>query len=190
MSREGVEVVRRVYSEGQWLLTSTPEQLDRVFQDYLDEGFEFRLPSDYPEGQLVFRGREGADQLNAMLRETWSEWRFEPDRFIDAGDQVVVFARLLGRGGSSRVPFELETTHVWTLRAGRAISIQACTGASARKPSSGPPGSRSSDVAKERRDRGSLRTSPLRASRICCADCRGRWRSAIRMLSGRPARTG
>ncbi len=123
MSREGVEVVRRVYSEGQ-LLTSTPEQIDRVFQDYLDEGFEFRLPSDYPEGQLVFRGREGADQLNAMLRETWSEWRFEPDRFIDAGDQVVVFARLLGRGGSSRVPFELETTHVWTLRAGRAISIQ------------------------------------------------------------------
>jgi ketosteroid isomerase-like protein len=123
MTREGVELVKRVYSEGQ-LLTSTPEQIDRVFSEYLDEGFEFRLPPDYPEGQLVFRGREGVDQLNAMLSETWSEWRFEPDRFLDAGDQVVVFARLLGRGETSGAPFELETTHVWTLRAGRAISVQ------------------------------------------------------------------
>lgn len=124
MSEENVELVRRVYIEGD-LLQTTSEQIDRLFREYLDEDFEFRLPGDYPEGEPVFRGREGVDQLVAMLGETWSEWQFEPERFLDAGDQVVVFARIVGRGKASGAPFELETTHVWTIRAGRAISVHA-----------------------------------------------------------------
>jgi ketosteroid isomerase-like protein len=124
MSEENVELVRRVYIEGD-LLQTTSEQIDSLFRKHLDEDFEFRLPGDYPEGEPVFRGREGVDQLVAMLGETWSEWQFEPERFLDAGDQVVVFARIVGRGKTSGAPFELETTHVWTIRAGRAISVHA-----------------------------------------------------------------
>jgi ketosteroid isomerase-like protein len=37
---------------------------------------------------------------------------------------LVVFARILAKGGESGVPIELETTHVWTARAGRATSVQ------------------------------------------------------------------
>jgi ribosomal protein L40E len=74
MSEENVELVRRVYIEGD-LLQTTSEQIDRLFREYLDEDFEFRLPGDYPEGEPVFRGREGVDQLVAMLGETWSEWQ-------------------------------------------------------------------------------------------------------------------
>ena len=61
----------------------------------------------------------------AMLRETWGEWNFEPERFLDAGDHVVVFARIEAEGGASGVPIELETTHVWTIRGGRAVSMHA-----------------------------------------------------------------
>jgi ketosteroid isomerase-like protein len=122
MSEENVELTRRLYGVGD-LLKASSEQLDRAFTEDLDENFEFHLPGDYPEGEPVFRGREGLDQLVAMLSETWSEWHIEPERFLDAGDRVVVFARLTGRGGSSGVPFELETTHVWTIRSGRALSI-------------------------------------------------------------------
>lgn len=124
MSEENVELARRVYIEGD-LLQTTSEQIDRLFREQLDEDFEFRLPGDYPEGEPVFRGRGGVDQLVAMLSETWSEWQFEPERFLDAGDQVVVFARIVGRGKASGAPFELETTHVWTIRAGRAMSVHA-----------------------------------------------------------------
>jgi ketosteroid isomerase-like protein len=60
-----------------------------------------------------------------MLSETWREWHFEPERFLDAGDRVVVFARIVGKGGASGLPFELETTHVWTIRSGRATSMHA-----------------------------------------------------------------
>ena len=124
MSAEHIELVKRLYREGD-LLRATPEQFDRLFRESLDENFEFRLPADYPEGQPVFRGRTGVDELRAMLGDTWEEWHFEPERFLDAGDQVVVFARILGRGGASGAPVELETTHVWTIRAGRAMSVHA-----------------------------------------------------------------
>jgi ketosteroid isomerase-like protein len=124
VSAENIELARRVYLEGD-LLQTTSEQIDRLFREHLDEDFEFRLPGDYPEGEPVFRGRAGVDQLVAMLSETWSEWQFEPERFLDAGNQVVVFARIVGRGKASGAPFELETTHVWTIRAGRAMSVHA-----------------------------------------------------------------
>jgi ketosteroid isomerase-like protein len=60
-----------------------------------------------------------------MLADAWDEWRMQPGRFLDAGDRVVVFARLFVEGGASGVPVELETTHVWTVRQGRATSLHA-----------------------------------------------------------------
>jgi ketosteroid isomerase-like protein len=122
MSQENVAIVRRLYMESP-LFEVTDEQIDSMFGEYVDEGFEIHLPPGYPEGQLVFRGREGIDQLRAMLKETWDEWRFEPERYLDAHDRVVVFVRVVGRGAASGAPFEMEVTHVWTIRAGRARSI-------------------------------------------------------------------
>lgn len=137
-STQNVELVKRLYDQGD-LLRATPEQIDRLFREDLDEKFEFRLPADYPEGQPVFRGRKGVDELSAMLGETWAEWHFEPQQFLDADDHVVVFAHIVGRGGSSGAPVELETTHVWTIRAGRATSIHAYRDRSQALKSAGLP---------------------------------------------------
>ncbi len=53
-----------------------------------------------------------------MLRDAWGEWRFEPERFIDAGDRVVVFVRVVAKGSASGVPIELPDAHVVTIRDG------------------------------------------------------------------------
>src|SRR5271169_995736 len=102
ISKQNVEVVRGFFA---WLPslrdvdpTEDRATLDRAFRDYLDEEFETRLPGDYPEGEPVFKGREGLAQYLAMLRDAWSEWRFEPERFIEVGDRVVVFQRVLATG--------------------------------------------------------------------------------------------
>jgi uncharacterized protein len=123
MSQEDVEVVRGFY---EWLPslrdvdpTEDRATLDLAFRDYLDEEFETRLPDDYPEGEPVFRGREGLARYAAMLRDAWSEWRFEPERFIDAGDRVVVFQRVVATGRASGAPIELTSTQVVTVRHGR-----------------------------------------------------------------------
>jgi ketosteroid isomerase-like protein len=123
MSQENVELVESLYELIRLGIHTPPEEVDRLFRDHLDAGFELHLPPDYPEGEPVFRGREGMAQFIAMLQEAWSEWRLEPERFLEAGDRVVVFARLVGKGGASGVPFELETTHVWTIQAGRIPSM-------------------------------------------------------------------
>jgi ketosteroid isomerase-like protein len=124
MSEENVEIVRNLYALGDFL-NPNPAEIDQAFRDYLDEQFELRLPPDYPEGEPIFRGREGLAQVNAMLREVWREWRFEGERFLDAGERVVVFARIVGKGAASGVPFELETTHVWTIHDSRVASLHA-----------------------------------------------------------------
>ena len=61
MSQENVEVVRSLYGlGGDAFLNAGADAADRAFRDHLDEQFEVRLPSDYPEGEPVFRGRAGA----------------------------------------------------------------------------------------------------------------------------------
>jgi ketosteroid isomerase-like protein len=122
-----IELARRYYALLPALGGADPNEdaalFDRVFRDCpLDEEFELRLPGGYPEGEPVFRGREGIAQLLAMLRDAWAEWRFEPERFIDAGDQVVVFVRVVARGSASDVPIELPDAHVLAIRDGRLTS--------------------------------------------------------------------
>jgi ketosteroid isomerase-like protein len=129
MSQENVEIVRRLYAQdGPFALPLSPDDeralLDRLFREFYDERLEVRMPADYPEGEQVHRGREGMTGLIAMLRETWTEFRFEPERFIDAGDRVAVFIRVVAEGGASGVATGRETAHIWLVRDGRLSSIQ------------------------------------------------------------------
>jgi ketosteroid isomerase-like protein len=124
MPQEAVSLVRDLYELLPHLREPGPEAVDRLFRDYADAGFELRLPPDYPEGEQVLRGREGMDAFAAVLRETWNEWRFVPERFLEAHPFVLVFARLVAVGQESGVPIELETNHVWTVRDRRATSMR------------------------------------------------------------------
>jgi ketosteroid isomerase-like protein len=123
MSEENIEVVRRVYALIPQGMETPPHQVDHLFRDYLDRRFELHLP-DYPEGEPVFQGRDGMARFIGMLRETWREWRFEPEEFLDADERLVVSGHILAEGGASGVPIRLETTHVWTVDVGRASSLQ------------------------------------------------------------------
>jgi ketosteroid isomerase-like protein len=128
MSQDWVQLVRRLYAEGPFRLGLGPDAeralLDRLFREYYDEQLEIRMPVEYPEGEQVLRGRDGIARLLAMLEETWTEFRFEPERFIDAGDRVVVCVRVVAEGGASGVATERKTAHVWTVRNGRLSSIR------------------------------------------------------------------
>src|ERR1700730_1759800 len=127
MSQENVELVLRWYAFLPDMGDADADDqavLDEAFRDYLDEEYEVRLPADYPEGEPVFRGRDGLVGFAAMLRDAWSEWRFEPERTIDAGDCVVVFMRVVAKGRESGVPIELTSTQVVTVCEGRMTSTR------------------------------------------------------------------
>jgi ketosteroid isomerase-like protein len=126
--KQNVELVRRAYDVGPVVLPlSAGEEralIERGFRDYYDERLEIRMPSEYPEGEQVLTGRAGLARLFAMLRDTWTEFRFEPERFIDCGDRVVVLVRVVAKGGASGVATGSRTAHVWAVRDGRLTAIE------------------------------------------------------------------
>jgi hypothetical protein len=78
MSQENVELARRWYGSLPDLRDANPDDdqafLGRAFREYLNEDWELRLPAGYPEGEPVFRGREGVTQLVVMLRDAFKHY--------------------------------------------------------------------------------------------------------------------
>jgi ketosteroid isomerase-like protein len=123
VSEENVELVRRWYATLPDL--SDPDvsaALEESFRDYFEEGFVLHLPADYPEEPRVFKSREGLERWLSWLGEAQAEWRFVPERLIDAGDQVIVFVMIVGETRNG-LPVESPSAHVVTIRSGRIASI-------------------------------------------------------------------
>jgi ketosteroid isomerase-like protein len=71
---------------------------------------------------------EGIDAVRRYIESFpnyWADIRIEPQEFIEAGEQVVVIARLIGRGKRSGVEVERLWAYVWTLREQRALRMEA-----------------------------------------------------------------
>jgi ketosteroid isomerase-like protein len=113
MSRENVEIVRRMYEEAK----TRPEAL----YEFLDDEIEWDTSALNMAGTAEGRG---PDTVRSFFR-TWTgafeEWNFEADELMDAGDMVIAHIRQWGRGKTSGVTVQNSFWQVWTLRDGRAI---------------------------------------------------------------------
>ena len=118
MSQENVEVVRRLYE------LFNRRDVGAAFPELAAPDIELRVPPLYPDIPEVFRGRAGVERWIAVIDEVWAEWRFEPERYIEAGSTVVVLTRLIAEGASSGVHLEREVAHVWSLEDRRATGLQ------------------------------------------------------------------
>jgi len=132
MSGENVDLVRQAYEA--W----NRGDLDAAF-GFLDPDVEVSVPPDFPETG-TFHGRAEIrrwveNELVAALEEV----RAEPERFFDAGDQVVVFVRYSGRGKESGLDVRgaIVDGHVWTLRDGKALKLRMYQGTGAALEAAG-----------------------------------------------------
>ena len=94
MSKENVELVRRYYD----LLNS--RDLDGL-SELLARDFELIEPS-LPDGG-AYLGPAGLRRWLERLDEAWSETRWDPQKFIDAGEYVVVPVRFVSRGAQTGI---------------------------------------------------------------------------------------
>jgi ketosteroid isomerase-like protein len=118
MSQENVELVRgmfeRIGSHGE-----NPAALYEVLDDeVIWDGTALDLP-----GFGVGRGHQGVREWWDRWLDTWEQWEYRPERFVDAGDRVVVVVRQRVRGKGSGVQVDQGHAQVWTIRDGRAIRI-------------------------------------------------------------------
>src|SRR6188508_3263613 len=113
MSEENVDVIRALYDG--WLAG--------------DPGYEHMDPEIVMTESKALPGAVEAYGIDAVRRyiesffRYWQRIRFEPLEYIDAGDQVVVTARLVGLGKYSGAAVERTWSYVWTLKSGKALRM-------------------------------------------------------------------
>jgi ketosteroid isomerase-like protein len=109
MSQENVELVRSIYS-----LWSTKESTRHL----IDPDLEYVNPS-YAVESGTRRGRS----ILGKIREVYPDFRVEPERFVDAGEDVVVIG--IARGTSaSGLEAQWSQGYIWTIRDGKAIRFR------------------------------------------------------------------
>jgi ketosteroid isomerase-like protein len=110
MSRENVEIVRAIYEAWSENRSAAP---------FIERDLEYVNP---PEA--VEPGTRIGRKYLAAVQDVYPDFRAEPERFIDAGDDVVVIATIRARGVRSQAATEQRQGYVWTVRDGKAIRFR------------------------------------------------------------------
>lgn len=116
MSEENVEIVRSIYRA--WEKGGSP-----VDSGLLADDIEWVNAKEAIEPG-VRKGSSAFADAAAGVTSTFDDARIEFERFIDAGDQVVVVGTLRGVGHGSGIDIERRQGYLWTLRDGKAVRFQ------------------------------------------------------------------
>jgi ketosteroid isomerase-like protein len=119
-----IELVRDAYRFIEDIQEERRDDFDGAYGELFDERFELLPPPNYPEGAQVFRGRSGLKRWIAVTQEIWDEWSLRAERFLVAGDQVVVLVRVIAQGHLSGVRLDRETAHIWDIADGRVTRCE------------------------------------------------------------------
>ena len=109
MSQQNVELVQSIYAL--WSRQKSARHL-------IDPQLEYVNPS-----YAVESGTSHSRSTLGKIRDVYPDFRVEPERFVDAGEDVAVIG--IARGTSaSGVEAQWRQGYVWTVRDGRAIRFR------------------------------------------------------------------
>lgn len=117
MSRENVQILKAAY-----------EALNRgdiaAALAVLEPDAEWSEHSELPEAD-TYRGVAAIWSFLDDYLESWEEFRQETEEVIDGGEKVAVFLHLTAKGKGSGIQVEARYAHVWTMRDGRGVRVDA-----------------------------------------------------------------
>jgi ketosteroid isomerase-like protein len=120
MSKENVEIVRRVYE------AARRRDSAAVFALY-DAGVVLdntRLQVPGVGADTVYHGHDGLRTFFRDWHEAWQSIDYDFDELIDApGDKVVSLVTRRGRGRESGADVELALALAWTIRDGKVVRV-------------------------------------------------------------------
>jgi ketosteroid isomerase-like protein len=120
MSTENVEIVRRGYEAlNQGDIQTTLALFDpRVEVHLAKEGQQVLGPDFSP----VYSGLDGFMEFLGQLQAAWEKWSWEPEEYIDAGDdRVLVMLRMRAKGRASGLEVDQPMGHLCTMEDGRLV---------------------------------------------------------------------
>jgi ketosteroid isomerase-like protein len=115
MSQENVEVVRSIYE------ASNRRDWDAAFRDQ-ESSVEVTTPPGIFAG--TFRGREECQGFFEEMTGAFEEWSVHVEELVESDDQVAAVVRFRARPKGGGVEMEIRNGHLWTLRDGKAVSMQ------------------------------------------------------------------
>lgn len=115
MNPNNIELIREAYEK------FARRDIAAIF-GLFDDGIEFYQTEQLPWGG-TYHGVEQVRDFFAKLLHSIDS-RVEPREFVEAGDHVVVIARLHGKVQFNTKPFDLRAVHVWTLRDRKAVRFE------------------------------------------------------------------
>jgi ketosteroid isomerase-like protein len=77
-------------------------------------------------GDRTLHGLEGFAVFVEGLEEDFSEFRYQPEKFDEVSpEQLLVTGQIQARGRRSNMPLAAPFGHLWTLRDGKAVKVEA-----------------------------------------------------------------
>jgi uncharacterized protein len=90
----------------------------------LDPNIEWTEPNSFPGGG-TYHGQKGVAQYLTQSRAGWAEGRSKPERFVTAGNRVVVLVHARIRLQGSTDWLDIRLADVYTFRNGKPIQMRA-----------------------------------------------------------------
>ena len=101
-----------------------PREAIRAFLErFSDPEVEWEPPPIAVEQQIA-HGIDGVMEFFESVLEAFEQVRQVPERFIDCGDQVLVFVRSEARGRIAGLEINEEWAHLVTVRDGKVVRLQ------------------------------------------------------------------
>jgi ketosteroid isomerase-like protein len=90
----------------------------------LEPDAEWQEHSELPEAG-TYHSRAAIRTFLLGYLDSWGEFRQETEELIDSGDRVAVVLRMAARGKGSGIEVEARYAHLWTMRDGRGVRVDA-----------------------------------------------------------------
>ncbi len=120
MSQDNIATVRGAYdafARGDFAQLPFDRKIEWIEPDV--EGFWSRGTHRGPEAVIK--------EVFEPTLERFDDFRVQCDRYLDAGEHVVVTGRFLGRGKDTGNELNAPFAHIWTLRNGKVTQFQNYT---------------------------------------------------------------
>jgi ketosteroid isomerase-like protein len=121
MSKENVEIVRRVYDA---VARGDAETVLALYDSAVEWDFSHSPYRSFLKHD-VYRGRDGLRSfIRERYEEAWQSAEDELEELIGVGEQVISVITSRGRGRASGIQVEKTHAGVWTVRDGRVVRVE------------------------------------------------------------------
>jgi ketosteroid isomerase-like protein len=126
MARGNAELIRGVYGFN-WAEVNDRGLGLAAAREVMAEDVEARVSPEV--GDRILHGVGGFAVFVEGLEEDFSEFRYQAEGFEEvSAEQLVVSGHIQARGRRSNMPLSAPFAHLWTLRDGKAVSVEARLG--------------------------------------------------------------